>query len=188
MITLGLVMLHSPLEHAPLNLLNSTENVDRGNVSLYVTSNQLLEFSAKIHLGSGAAASSLVAWWAAESRVERSILLWGNVSSQLHLISPGCPRPNSALIVQKSGLKPVHPSIHLGSETGCTSLVPYSLAIAPTWWTLVSIYRTCTSLINPYSASHDNWCTVGGDGGCRVGEVRAGTTSSMPDHKGFKLQ
>ena len=28
----------------------------------------------------------------------------------------------------------------------------------------------------------------GGDGGCRVGEVRAGTTSPMPDHKGFKLQ
>ena len=42
--------------------------------------------------------------------------------------------------------------------------------------------------INPYSASRDNWCTVGGDGGCRVGEVRAGTTSPMPDHKGFKLQ
>ena len=29
---------------------------------------------------------------------------------------------------------------------------------------------------------------MGGDGGCRVGEVRASTTSSMPDHKGFKLQ
>ena len=28
----------------------------------------------------------------------------------------------------------------------------------------------------------------GGDGGCRVGEVRAGTASPMPDHKGFKLQ
>ena len=28
----------------------------------------------------------------------------------------------------------------------------------------------------------------GGDGGCRVGEVRAGTTSPMPDHKGFKQQ
>ena len=38
------------------------------------------------------------------------------------------------------------------------------------------------------SVSHDNWCTVGGNGGCRVGEVRAGTTSPMPDHKGFKLQ
>ena len=34
----------------------------------------------------------------------------------------------------------------------------------------------------------DHYSTVGGDGGCRVGEVRAGTTSPMPDHKGFKLQ
>ena len=34
----------------------------------------------------------------------------------------------------------------------------------------------------------DNYSTVGGNGGCRVGEVRAGTTSPMPDHKGFKLQ
>ena len=42
--------------------------------------------------------------------------------------------------------------------------------------------------INSYSASRDNWCTVGGDGGCRVGEVRAGTISPIPDHKGFKLQ
>ena len=28
----------------------------------------------------------------------------------------------------------------------------------------------------------------GKGGGCRVGEARAGTTSPMPDHKGFKLQ
>ena len=53
--------------------------------------------------------------------------------------------------------------------------------------------------LNSLSASHDNWCTgtlfnqdnystVGGDGGCRVGEVRAGTTSPMPNHKGFMLQ
>ena len=34
----------------------------------------------------------------------------------------------------------------------------------------------------------DDYSTVGGDGGCRVGEVRAGTTSPMPDHKGLKLQ
>ena len=34
----------------------------------------------------------------------------------------------------------------------------------------------------------DNYSTVGGDGGCRVGKVRAGTTSPMPDHKGFNLQ
>ena len=48
------------------------------------------------------------------------------------------------------------------------------------------------------SASHDSWCTVallndnystvGGDGGSRVGEVQAGTTSPMPDYKSFKLQ
>ena len=42
----------------------------------------------------------------------------------------------------------------------------------------------------------DNDSTVRGDGvevggknvGSRVGEVRAGTTSSIPEHKGFKLQ
>ena len=34
----------------------------------------------------------------------------------------------------------------------------------------------------------DNYNTVGGDEGCRVGEVRAGTTSPMPDHKDFKPQ
>ena len=33
-----------------------------------------------------------------------------------------------------------------------------------------------------------NYSTVGGDGGCRVGEVRAGTTSPMPDYKAFNLQ
>ena len=43
-------------------------------------------------------------------------------------------------------------------------------------------------IANSYSASCDNWCTVGGDEGCRVGKVRAGSTSLMPDHKGFKLQ
>ena len=34
----------------------------------------------------------------------------------------------------------------------------------------------------------DNNSTVRGDGGSRVSEVRAGTTSPMPEHKGFKLQ
>ena len=33
-----------------------------------------------------------------------------------------------------------------------------------------------------------NHSTVGGDGGCRSCEVRAGTTSLIPDHEGFKLQ
>ena len=34
----------------------------------------------------------------------------------------------------------------------------------------------------------DNDSTVRGDGESRVGEVWAGTTSPMPEHKGFKLQ
>ena len=34
----------------------------------------------------------------------------------------------------------------------------------------------------------DNDSTVRGDEGSWVGEVRAGTTSPMPEHKGFKLQ
>ena len=34
----------------------------------------------------------------------------------------------------------------------------------------------------------DNYSTVGGDGGCRVGKGRASTTSPMPDYMGFKLQ
>ena len=34
----------------------------------------------------------------------------------------------------------------------------------------------------------DNYNTVEGDGGSRVGDVRAGTASPIPDHKGFKLQ
>ena len=33
----------------------------------------------------------------------------------------------------------------------------------------------------------DIYSIVGGDGRCRVGEVRAGTTSPMSGHKGFKL-
>ena len=34
----------------------------------------------------------------------------------------------------------------------------------------------------------DNYSTVGGEGGCRVSEVWASTTSRIPNHKGFKLQ
>ena len=34
----------------------------------------------------------------------------------------------------------------------------------------------------------DNYSTVGGDGGGRFGKVRAGTSSPMPDPKGFKQQ
>ena len=35
------------------------------------------------------------------------------------------------------------------------------------------------------SFKQNNYSTVGGDGGCRVGKVRSGTTSPMPDHKGL---
>ena len=60
----------------------------------------------------GVAASSLVGWWAAVWRVGRSVLHWGNVLSQIHLINSGCSLPNSALTVQKGGLKhrsSIHP-------------------------------------------------------------------------------
>ena len=70
----------------------------------------------------------LVARWAAEWRVERSILLWGNVSSQIHLISPGCPRPNSALTVHKSGLK--HRS-SIRTACGCHSPLTSSSFFLP---------------------------------------------------------
>ena len=40
--------------------------------------------------------------------------------------------------------------------------------------------------INSYSASHDNWCTATLWNG--VITARAGTTSPMPEHKGFMLQ
>ena len=57
------------------------------------------------------------------------------------------------------------------------------------WHTLINnVHFYSHNIINSYSASRDNWCTVGGNGGCRVGEVLASTTSLMPDHKGFKLQ
>ena len=53
----------------------------------------------------------------------------------------------------------------------------------------VEVVHTCNDEnLTLKSASHDNWCTVGMDGTCRVGKVRAGTTPPMPDHKGFKLQ
>ena len=61
------------------------------------------------------------------------------------------------------------------------------------WGSLNHSQNNCKPLkvidlyFNSYSASRDNWCIVGGDGGCRVGEVQAGTTSPMPDHKSFKL-
>ena len=34
----------------------------------------------------------------------------------------------------------------------------------------------------------DNYSTMGGDGGFRVGEVQTGITYHLPDHMGFKFQ
>ena len=76
---------------------------------------------------------------------------------------------------------------HLGSiarTLGCISLLLPRLPKLPS---------KCYShgpgnLGNKDTFKQDNDSTVGGDGGGRVGEVRAGTTSPMPDHKGFKLQ
>ena len=48
-------------------------------------------------------------------------------------------------------------------------------------------YSVC-QLSHSKTFKQDNDSTVGGDGGCRGGEVRAGTTSPMSYHKGFKLQ
>ena len=60
------------------------------------------------------------------------------------------------------------------------------------FYIIMKIYLTLKVLVTTIDAlghfKQDNYITVGGNGGCRVGEVRAGTTSLMPDHKGFKLQ
>ena len=48
---------------------------------------------------------------------------------------------------------------------------------------------TLTVLVTTINAldtfKQDNNSTVGGDGGCRVDEVRDGNTSPMPDNKDF---
>ena len=73
-----------------------------------------------------------------------------------------------------------------------SSFYPYIcvvLLVLTLFHTTLLVLGVCQyTFISSYIASRDNWCTVEGDGGWRVGEVRAGTTSPMPDHKGFKLQ
>ena len=49
-------------------------------------------------------------------------------------------------------------------------------------------HARCPSAWEIYSFKQCNYSTVGGDGGCRVGKVRAGTSSPIPDHNGFKIQ
>ena len=62
----------------------------------------------------------------------------------------------------------------------------------PTISTMVlsSYLLQCQSrqLMHCDTLKQDNDSTVRGAVGSRVGEVRAGTTSPMPEHKGFKLQ
>ena len=48
--------------------------------------------------------------------------------------------------------------------------------------------RTICELMHWDTLKQGNHSTVRGDVGSRVGEVRAGTTSTMPEHKGFMLQ
>ena len=54
--------------------------------------------------------------------------------------------------------------------------------------TLVHKYEELDPLMHCDTLKQANDNTVRGDGGSRVGEGRAGTTSPMPEHKGFKLQ
>ena len=44
--------------------------------------------------------------------------------------------------------------------------------------------ENCTCGSPSLIATRMHYSAVGGDGGCRVGEVRAGTTSPIPDHEG----
>ena len=57
---------------------------------------------------------------------------------------------------------------------------------------LESIVLTLTVLVSQLmhwdTLKQGNHSTVRGDGGSSVGEVRAGTTSTMPEHKCFMLQ
>ena len=65
-----------------------------------------------------------------------------SISSQLRLISPGCPRPNSALIVQKSGLKhcsSIHPSTRSLFIKNTTIALPHLM---------VYIFFCCRNLEN----------------------------------------
>ena len=113
----------------------------------------------------------------------------------LHCLVKTCPY---GLLVQ-----PITPSIFvLWHCTFCVNYAVWHLTCPHSIFPLASLlqYRdyvgcpwSCISMkyyqmFHGFEGASDNWCTVGGDGGCRVGEVRASTTSPMPDHKGFELQ
>ena len=67
----------------------------------------------------------------------------------------------------------MHPSAEEVHMTACVLSSKYWLCL---------LVQTLNVLVTTIDAQ---WEVMGG---CRVGEVRAGTTSPMPDHKGFKLQ
>ena len=56
------------------------------------------------------------------------------------------------------------------------------------WIVLVSPLTLKVLVTTIDALKQDNDSTVRGDGGSRVGEVRASTTSPMPEHKGSMLQ
>ena len=80
---------------SPISPFNDTHNV------------QISSFIVLFLLSKRTALVWRVAFWT-QSIVEGSILLWGKFNKKFHFISPGCPRPNSAFIVQESGLKHRH--------------------------------------------------------------------------------
>ena len=53
-------------------------------------------------------------------------------------------------------------------------------------WSTLTVLVTTTDALGHFKQDNDS--TVGGDGGCRVGEVRTGTTSPMPDYKGLTVR
>ena len=55
-------------------------------------------------------------------------------------------------------------------------------------FTLIYVLEIFHCVLLTLTMLHKHYSTVRGDGGGRVGEVRAGTTSPMPEHKGFNLQ
>ena len=69
-----------------------------------------------------------------------------------------------------------------------TSLLHFLTSVDKSFY----LHGTLTVLVMTIDAlehfEYDNYNTVRRDGGCRVGKVRASTTSPMPDNKGFKLQ
>ena len=105
-------------------------------------------------------------------------------SSDGHLVDQNCVRVAQAACVF---LCHTHCILSRGDEIGQVCVRHRK----GNYWLTISRLNLKVLVMAVHSLEHfkqDNYSTVGGDGGCRVGEVRAGTTSPMPDHKGFKQQ